>query len=284
LDAIFQNCVRTGYDVQTFANLFHVAKVFNIHDYSLFINNACASGIYALEAAKDIIQTGKNPMVVVATSDFPDIYKYLWFKELGLYSPDGTVRPFCKNSNGLVFGDGGVAFVLEDLDHAQKRGAPIYAEYLGGGFSLEGWKITVPQIGGDSYSNAMIQALERSAVEASDVDLIVPHGVGSQPVDYYESQALRDVFGDDLDKTSITAFKPYLGHNLGSSALLETAVLLLSMTHNTIPRTLNYDEPDPKFGLSLEKETKTQELNTVLKSCCAFAGFNAAAVFQKVDV
>jgi 3-oxoacyl-(acyl-carrier-protein) synthase len=176
-----------------------------------------------------------------------------------------------------------VGIVVEDLEHAKKRGAEIYAEYLGGGFDLEGWKITVPQLGSDSYQKAIQKALTQSNVSKDEIDLICPHGVGSQVIDYYEAKAITDIFGKSPKKPFITTFKPYVGHNLGGSALLEAAILLLSLKSNIIPPTLNYDEPEPKFNISLVKEKKEVELKTVMKACCAFAGFNAAAIFRKVQ-
>jgi 3-oxoacyl-[acyl-carrier-protein] synthase II len=222
-------------------------------------------------------------MVIVAASDRVDIYKYIWFRDLGIYSNDGMIRPFCKNSSGLVFSDGGVGFVLEDLDHAQERNAFIYAEYLGGGFDLEGWKVTTPQIGSNSYQRAILKALEQSNVNKKEIDLLCPHGVGSQPIDYYESKAITDTFGFNPKRPLITAFKPYVGHNLGSSALLETAILLLSLNNNVVPPTLNCENIDPKFNISPVKEKIGTELRTVMKICCAFAGYNAATIFRKLD-
>ena len=281
-DQFYKRFFKIGYDIQVFANVFHVARVFNINSYSVFINNACASGLYALETASQIIKTGQAKAVVAAVSDHPDIYKYIWFRDLGIYAADGIIRPFCKDSKGLVFGDGGAGVVLEDMEQAQKRNATIYAEYLGGGFDLEGWRITVPQIGGDSYRNAIHKALANAKVDPKKIDLLCPHGVGSQPIDYYEAQAITSIFGASPKKPKVTTFKPYFGHNLGGSALLETAALLLSMHHNTIPATLNYDNPDPKFNLSLVKKTIPAKITTALKATCAFAGFNAAAVFRKL--
>ncbi len=279
-DKFYRKFLKSGYDVQIFADLFHVARVFNVHNYSLFINNACASGLYALEAASQIIQSDQAKAVVVAASDHPDIYKYLWFKELGIYSSDGMIKPFCKDSNGLVFGDGGVAIVLEDLELAQKRKAQIYAEYLGGGFDLEGWKITVPQIGSHSYQDAIQKAFKQAEINKDEVDFLCPHGVGSQPIDYYESKAITDIFGLNPKRQLISTFKPFVGHNLGGSALLETAILLLSLKNNLVPATLNYKNPDSKFNMSLVKEKTKAKLKTAMKICCAFAGFNAAAVFR----
>jgi 3-oxoacyl-(acyl-carrier-protein) synthase len=280
---LYKSFLKSGYDIQTFADLFHVARVFNIHNYSLFINNACASGLYAFEAGAEIIRNGQAKAVVVAAADNPEIYKYLWFRDLGIYSKSGLVRPFCKDSDGLVFGDGGAGIVLEDMASAKKRRAKIYAEYLGGGFDLEGWKITVPQIGNDSYVKAINKAFKNSKTREADIDLLVPHGVGSQPIDYYEAKAIIATFGNNPKKPLISALKPYVGHNLGSSALLESLVMLLCLNNDTVFPALNYDNPDPKFNIMLNKEKKQVKLKAAMKICCAFAGFNAAAVFRRVS-
>ncbi len=282
MDKFYRSFLKSGYDIQTFADLFHVAQVFNASEYSLFINNACASGLYALEAACQIIRNDQAQTVAVASSDHPDIYKYIWFKELGIYSKDGIIRPFCKDANGLVFGDGGVGLVMEELEHAKERKAPIYAEYLGGGFDLEGWKITVPQLGSQSYQKVMQKAFARADIDKAQIDLLCPHGVGYQVIDYYESKAITDIFGEYPKKPLITAFKPYVGHNLGASALLETAIMLLALKNNIIPPTLNSKNPDPKFNMELIKEETRADINVAMKTCAAFAGFNAAAIFRKL--
>jgi len=282
-DKLYRKFLKSGYDVQTFADLFHIARVFGVHNYSLFINNACASGLYALEAAAQIIKNNQAKIVVVAVSDHPDIYKYLWFRDLGIYSSDGVIRPFSSDSNGLAFGEGGVGIVLEDLENAKRRNASIYAEYLGGGFDLEGWKITAPQIGSNSYQRAILKALKQAKVDKKEIELLCPHGVGSSSIDYYESKAITDIFGRNSKKPLITTFKPYVGHNLGGSALLETAILLLSLKNNIIPPTLNCDNIDKRFGITLVTEKIEKKLEIVMKICCAFAGFNAAAIFKKIS-
>ena len=279
----YKKFLKSGYDIQTFADLFHVARVFNINNYSLFINNACASGLYAFEAASQIIKSNQSKAVVVAASDCPEIYKYLWFRDIGLYSPDGRIKPFCRDSNGLVFGEGGVGIVIEDLEHAEERGASIYAEYLGGGFDLEGWKITMPEIGSNSYQRAIKRAFEQSNIDKDKIDLLCPHGVGSQVIDYYESKAITETFGLSPKKPLITVFKPYLGHNLGGSALLEAAAMILSLKNDMIPPTLNCDNIDEKFGISLIKEKKKIDIRIAMKICCAFAGFNGAVIFKKFN-
>ncbi|MDP3791245.1 MAG: beta-ketoacyl synthase N-terminal-like domain-containing protein [Candidatus Omnitrophota bacterium] len=282
-DKLYKDCIRSGYDVQPFMTLFHIAKVFNVRQHSLFICNACASGLYGIETASEMIKNGQNSTVIVAASDYPDIYKYIWFRDLGIYSKDGVMKPFSKDSKGLAFGDGGIAIVVEELEHAKKRNAPIYAEYLGGGFSLEGWQVTVPKVGSDSYQRAISKAFKQSGVDKKEIDLLCPHGIGSHVIDYYESKAITDTFGVKSNKPLITAFKPYVGHNLGGSALLETAILLLSLKNETIIPTLNSDNTNPAYNISLVREKIDKKLKMVMKICAAFAGYNAAAIFRRLD-
>ncbi len=280
-DKLYNACSRAGYETQAFMLLFHAAKIFNIHRYSLFVNNACASGLYAIEAASELIKCGRSSIAIVAASDHPDIYKYLWFKELNMYDKSGVLRPFDKNADGFVFGDGGSAIVLEDLEHAKKRDAHIYAEYLGGGFSLEGWKVTTPKIGDDFYQKTILEALSRSKKNKEEIDVVCAHGVGNRTIDYYEAKAITDIFGKRPAKPLITAFKPYIGHNLGGNALIETIILLLAMENNIVPPTLNTNTVDPRFNIDIVKEKRAIPINIALKICCAFAGYNAAAIFKK---
>jgi 3-oxoacyl-[acyl-carrier-protein] synthase II len=173
---------------------------------------------------------------------------------------------------------------LEDLDSAIKRKAHIYAEYLSGGFHLEGWKVAIPGITGDSYKIAIETAIKESKVNREDIDLIIPHGVGTKVTDAYEAKAITDVFGKNPKKPVITVFKPYIGHNLGSTALLETVILLLALEKNVIPPTLNCNEVDPKLSIVLVRELTKAKLKTVMKIACGFAGYNASAVFRKIEV
>lgn len=272
---------KSSYELQTFMFLFHIQKTFAIHGYSLFINNACSSGLYAIESARQIIQAGRCPVVIVASADYPRIYKYLWFKALKMYAEDGKIKPFSKNADGFVFGDAAVGLVLEDLEHAKKRKAKIYGEYLGGGFSQEGWKVTYPNPTNNFYQKAIEEALSFSKVSKEDIDLLCAHGAANPIVDRYEAKAITDVFGKKPKKPLITTFKPYVGHNLGGSALLETAMLLLCLENNIVLPVLNAPEVNPKLGIELVQEKIKKNLNIVIKICTAFAGYNAAALFRK---
>src|SRR4030042_3306400 len=274
---LYDKFVRSGYDLQTFMYLHFVAKAYGFHGYSLFTSNACASGLFALESAARQIQYGESSIVLLAAGDVAHtMFKHLWFKEQGLYAEDGKMKPFSKKADGIVLGDGASAIVLEELSHALDRKAHIYAEYLGGGFSLESWKVTLPKIGGLSYQKAIESSLSRVNFKSHNIDLLNPYGVAIKVTDGYEAKAITDVFGKNHKKPLITAFKPYVGHNLGGSAILEIIILLLSMENNLIPPTLNYDETEPKYNIELVKELIPYPLDTAMKLSCGFAGYNAA--------
>lgn len=282
LSYVYQKCEKVGYDIQTFMYLFFVAKLFSLHGFSLFINNACASGLFALEVASQQIHLGKCPAVIVGGTDLQNkIYKHLWFKNINLYATDGLIKPFSANRNGFVFGEGGAALVLEEYENAKSRGAHIYAEYLGGDFSLEGGKVTIPASGIDYYANNMKKSAVGNGLSIEDIDVLIPHGIGTAVTDLHEARAIEKIFQSN-SRLSITALKPYFGHNLGSCALLETSLLMLMMENHHVPRTLNCQPFDPKINLRIAVEPVNKPINIAMKTACGFAGYNGATVFRKI--
>lgn len=275
-------CEDRGYNLQSFSYLFSAAKVFDIHGYSLFINNACASGLFAIDNAARQIKLGTSPAVIIAAVDNPTkIYKYLWFKRHGLYAEDGITRPFANEKSGVVFGDGGGAIILEDMDHAKNRGATIYGEYLGGGFSLEGWKITVPNVSDDFYTRSFRKALLESGITPDEIDFVNPHGVGMKVTDTYEANTINEIFKNR--KPLVSAFKPLVGHNLGGSSLLETVLCMISLKNNFIPATLNCENVNEKLNLNIVRNNQVAELRIIAKMACGFAGFNGVSIFKKLE-
>lgn len=281
-EGFYKKFETRGYELQTFMFLFHVARVLDISGYSLFVNNACASGLYALEAAADAIKSGKCDVAIVAAVDCGSIFKHLWFKRMNVYAEDGRIKPFAKNPNGFVSGDCGAAIVVESMPSARRRKSRVYAEYAGGGFGVDTWKVVTPNPASDSYKNVMLDALKSSGVSGEDVDLVVPHGVAMAVTDYYEAKAISEIFGRNSAKPLITAFKPYIGHCLGASALVESILALLVMEKGEVPAVLNTKEVNPALGINLVKKLTRTNIKTVLKIACGFAGYNAAAVFRKV--
>ncbi|MFC1576389.1 beta-ketoacyl synthase N-terminal-like domain-containing protein [Candidatus Omnitrophota bacterium] len=274
---------RTGYELQTFMSLHHIAKVFDIHGFSLFINNACASGLFALEAAADIIRSGKCERMIVAAVDHSSVFKHVWFNGVGMLAPDGKIKPFANKRDGFTIGDGGAALVLESFESARKRKADIYAEYKGGSFVLEGWKVTYPDITNDYYEKILNEAIDLAGIDTSLVDLVVPHGVGTKITDRYEANAISKVFSKNKTKPLISAFKPYIGHTLGSTALLETAIMLMALKNKKIPPTLNCENVDSSLSINvLQEMTNNSNAKHAIKTACGFAGYNGACVFGVV--
>jgi 3-oxoacyl-(acyl-carrier-protein) synthase len=272
---------KSAYDLQTFMYLFHIGKTLGLHGFFSFLNNACASGLYALENASMLIINGHATAVVVAATDCSDIFKYLWFKELGMYASDGRIKPFSKDADGFVFGDGGAGLVLEDFKSAIDRKATIYAEYLGGAFAFEGWKVTFPAVGKTYYRDTILKALSRCDISEKEIDLVVPHGAGLKVADQYEADALQEIFKNEKEKPIYSAFKPYVGHNLGGSALLETIILLLTIKNQIIPPTLNFKKNLSSVDINLLSDFSQIPVNVALKTSSAFAGFDAAVLFRK---
>lgn len=283
LERFYKIFHRTGYELHTFMSLHHIAKVFDIHGFSLFLNNACASGLYALEAAADSIRTGKCRQVVVAAVDRSSVFKQIWFNNTNMLAKDGRIKPFARDRDGFTIGDGGAALVLETMDSAVKRKAGIYAEYIGGSFVLEGWKVTYPNIADEFYRNVILRAMDEAKVRPEEIDLIIPHGAGTNITDRYEAKAIVQVFGKNKRMPSISAFKPYIGHTLGSTAILETAIMLLAMKNGKIPLTLNCENVDSALGIDMLRETiDSDDIKIAMKTACGFAGFNGACVFKRI--
>lgn len=269
-------------DLQTFMFLFYVSRVLNIHGYSLFVNNACASGLFAIEAASQQIHAGVNDVMVVASSEHPAIYKYLWFKRLEFLSKSRQIRPFDQSRDGFICGQGGAAIVLEDYAHAQKRKAPIYGEYLGGGFALDGWKRTVPRPGKSFQEKVMRDAIAKSGIRPDDIGAINAHGIGAQLLDQFEASAIHRIFGKLPHRPLVTAYKPYVGHTLGNCALLEVILLMLNLKYSVFPPIKNLTTVDPKIDLNLVRKTTSASIHCAMKIVWGFGGYNAAAVFRQV--
>lgn len=280
---MIKKMMKSSYELQTFMPIFHIAKIFGLHGYSLFINNACASGAFALEEAKQLIDSNKCPAVVIVSGDYPNVYKYLWFKEMGMYSKDGVMRPFCKNANGFIVGEGAAGLVVESLGHARERNAHIYAEYLGGGFVSEGWKVSLPNIREKFYKLAITRAMEITKTKPEDYDLLIPHGVATPLFDKYETSIIKEVFEEKVSNLNITALKPYFGHNLGGNVILELVALMMMFDNACVLPTLNVDKNNLLCDLKIVKKFARKQLSFALKSTCAFAGFSSALALKRVE-
>jgi len=278
---LYRQKSESVYRLHSFLYIHYLAALYRLHGFSLYNNNACASGAFALAVAVDRIRGGDASAVVVAGGDVPeDGTKYRWFRDAGLYSASGHCRPFASARDGLVLGTGAAALVLEDLAQAQAAGRRIYAEWLGGGFTSEGWKVTMPDVGSERYGVAIRRALASANIEASEVDLITPHGVGAAMLDHFEAASLARVFGTNGDWPPLLAAKAAVGHTLGACALVETIASILAVRHGRVPAATRCTDPDPALPLGVQRPFDLRQDAVLLKCTNGFAGQNGAIVLR----
>ena len=277
---LYRQKSESVYRLHSFLYIHHLAALFRFHGFSLYNNNACASGAFALAVAVDRIRSGSATAMVVAGGDVPeDGTKYRWFRDAGLYSSSGVCRPFDARRDGLVLGSGAAAIVLEDLETAALAGKRIHAEWLGGGFSSEGWKVTVPDVASDRYASAIEGALREACLEPEQVSLVVPHGVGAPMLDHFEAQTLAGIFGGThAEWPPLMAVKAAVGHTLGGSVLVESVAALLAASHGSIPAAARCEVLDPRLSIGSLRADWPAAAWTLLKCTNGFAGQNGAIV------
>lgn len=281
---LYQQQSDSVYRLHSFLYVHALSALFGFHGFTLYNNNACASGTFALSVAADRIRNGESDTVIVAGGDVPeDGTKYRWFRDKGLYSASGRCRPFSKLRDGLVLGSGAAAFVLEDLETAAAAGRRVYAEWLGGGFTSDGWKVTLPDVTGQRYARAIATALRSAKVAPEEVTMISPHGVGAATLDRYEAESLASVFGNGgREWPVLLPLKGAIGHTLGGCALVETVGALLALERGEIPAAARIEDPDPGLPLSHAARTPSAGSWTLLKCTNGFAGQNGAFVLGSV--
>ncbi len=271
------------YNMQPFLYVHLMGKAFGLRGFSTSVHNACSSGAFALEIAAQCIRQGlAEAMVVTGGEAFDTAVRLEWFRRLDLYAHDGCMRPFEPEASGFYVGEGAAAIVLESADRAAARGAAVYATYCDGGFAQQSWKQTVPDIQAARLRDAITTAISRAGVSARDIDLIVPHGTATYTGDGYEAACVEQALdGRSAGQAVATAFKPYVGHLLAASGLIELAAALLAVRHQIVPATLNTRAERANFPVPLVTSPQARAVNTVLKLFTGFTGHDAALIFRK---
>lgn len=252
--------------------------------------SACASSNNALTDAFNYIRLGKAAVIVTGGSEAAVIDSGIGgFNALKALSernddPKTASRPYDKDRDGFVLGEGAGTLILEDLDHAKARGAKIYAEVLGTGMSADAYHITAPHPEGHGITLVMRNALEDAGIQPTEVDYINTHGTSTPLGDAGELKAIQSVFGDHAYKMSISSTKSMTGHLLGAAGAIESVACLMALEEGIIPPTINHftDDPeiDPKLNLTFNKAQK-REVNVVLSNTFGFGGHNTSVVFGK---
>jgi beta-ketoacyl-acyl-carrier-protein synthase II len=199
-------------------------------------------------------------------------------------APQKASRPFDKDRDGFVMGEGGAALVLEELEYAKSRGAKIYAEIIGIGLTGDAHHITEPAPGGEGVVKAIEFALKDADMKSEDIDCINAHGTSTPPNDKNETAAIKKVFGERSYKIPVHSVKSQVGHLLGAAGAIEAIVSALTITYGIIPPTINYETPDPECDLFYVPNTALKrEIKTVLSDNSGFGGHNTAIIFRKLD-
>ncbi len=254
--------------------------------------SACASSTNAILDAVNYIKLGKANVMITGGSEATvaeaGIGGFNAMKALSERndSPETASRPFDKDRDGFVMGEGAGALILEEYDHAKARGAKIYAELLGGGMSADAHHITAPHPEGKGALLVMKNAIEDARISPTDVDYINVHGTSTPLGDISETQAIQTMFGEHAFKLNISSTKSMTGHLLGAAGAVEALAAIISIQEQMIPPTINHftddDRFDPKLNFTFNTAQK-REVNIVLSNTFGFGGHNASLVFKKID-
>ncbi|KZM55915.1 beta-ketoacyl-ACP synthase II [Aeribacillus composti] len=250
---------------------------------------ACATGSNSIGDAFKVIQRGDADVMITGGTEAPlTKMAFAGFSAAKALStnpdPKTASRPFDKNRDGFVMGEGAGILVLEELEHALKRGANIYAEIVGYGSTGDAYHITQPAPGGEGGARAMKMAIQDAGLKPEDIDYINAHGTSTEYNDKFETSAIKEVFGSHAYQLTVSSTKSMTGHLLGAAGGVEAIFTILAVKENIIPPTINYETPDPDCDLDYAvNQAKQKTVRAALSNSLGFGGHNATLVFKKFE-
>ena len=254
--------------------------------------SACASATNALIDSLNYIRLGHADIIVSGGSEAAvceaGVGGFNALKALSERndSPETASRPFDKDRDGFVLGEGGACLILEELEHAKARGATIYAEFIGGGMSADAHHITAPHPEGLGARNVMKNALKDAGIVTTDVDYINVHGTSTPLGDKSESVAIKEIFGDHAYKLNISSTKSMTGHLLGAAGAIEAVASIMAIKHQLVPPTINHftddEELDSRLNYTFNK-AQQRKVNVALSNTFGFGGHNTSIIFRKYE-
>ncbi|ADP31616.1 beta-ketoacyl-ACP synthase II [Bacillus atrophaeus] len=248
---------------------------------------ACATGTNSIGDAFKVIQRGDADAMITGGTEAPlTRMSFAGFSANKALStnpdPKTASRPFDKNRDGFVMGEGAGIVVLEELEHALARGARIYGEIVGYGSTGDAYHITAPAQDGEGGARAMQEAIKDAGLAPEEIDYINAHGTSTYYNDKYETMAIKTVFGEHANKLAISSTKSMTGHLLGAAGGVEAIFSVLAIKDGIIPPTINIETPDEECDLDYVPDTaRKQDLNVVLSNSLGFGGHNATLIFKK---
>lgn len=266
----------------------HIAIKYGFHGANYCAVSACATGSQNIGLAFDTIRYGQADMAICGGTEAPvieiGVAGFSSMKALSRRndSPESASRPFDLNRDGFVLGEGAGMMFLESMDAALARGARIYGEIIGYGFSADGYHITAPDPDGNGVRLALRSALKMAGVTPEDIDHINMHGTSTPLGDIAETRSIKKVFGDHAFKINLNSTKSMTGHMLGAAGAAESIAALLASYYDLIPPTINYETPDPECDLNYTtNEAVSREVNYAMNNAFGFGGHNTTLVFKK---
>jgi beta-ketoacyl-acyl-carrier-protein synthase II len=254
---------------------------------SLSTSTACSSSGHAIGQAFQMIKCGMADIMLAGGADAPITYGMMRGWEsvrvlaTGNGDPSRACRPFSADREGFVMGEGSGVLVLEELEHAKRRGAKIFAELAGHGMTSDASHITQPSVSGPA--RAMRMALDEAGMNPQDVDYINAHGTGTQLNDATETQVIKEVFGEDAKRVAISSTKSMHGHAMGATGAIELVATIMALERGIIPPTANYTRPDPQCDLDyVPNEAREKPLRAALSNSFAFGGLNAVLLVRRM--
>jgi 3-oxoacyl-[acyl-carrier-protein] synthase II len=269
----------------------HISIKYGFRGPNYVTVSACASSTNALYDAFTFLRLGKADIIVSGGSEAAiceaGVGGFNALKALSERndSPETASRPYDKERDGFVLGEGAGALILEEYEHAKKRGARIYGEVIGGGMSSDAYHITAPHPDGAGIIQVMYNALEDAGIKAEDIDYINTHGTSTPLGDIGEIKAIQKVFGDHAYKVNISSTKSMTGHLLGAAGAIESIACLLAINESIIPPTINHfaDDPelDPRLNMTFNA-AQQKKVNIALSNTFGFGGHNFSVIFKRV--
>ena len=261
---------------------------FGIKGPNLAVTTACATGNHSIGEAFRMIQYGDADVMIAGGAEAVitpmAVSGFAIMKALSTRNdePEKASRPFDIDRDGFVIGEGSGIIILEELEHALKRGAKIYAELIGYGMSSDAYHITAPAPEGEGGARCMKRALNDAGVKPELIDYINAHGTATKHGDELENQAIKTVFGEHAYKLCVSSTKSMTGHLLGAAGGVEAIFTVLSIYENIVPPTINLDNPDPECDLDyVPYKARKKEVIYAMTNSFGFGGTNASLVFRK---
>ncbi|HAZ27539.1 TPA: beta-ketoacyl-[acyl-carrier-protein] synthase II, partial [Candidatus Acetothermia bacterium] len=264
-----------------------IALTFGFRGINFGVVTACASANHAIGLAGELLRAGLADVILTGGGEAAMVpLAYAGFSQAGALSqrnddPERASRPFDRDRDGFVLGEGAAVLVVETLNHAQQRGARIRAELLGFGMNNDAYHITAPDPAGRGAREAMARAVGQAGISPDEVDYINAHGTSTPLNDRMETLAIKALFGDHAQRLAISSTKSQIGHLLGAAAAVEAVATVLATEHDLVPPTINYEHPDPECDLEYTPRPVKKKVAIALSNSFGFGGHNAVIVLAK---